>query len=35
MGWVDYLPGFLAGPVKDAMKAPVRHHLHQVLNLGA
>lgn len=34
MGFIDLLPGFLADPLRDALKTPIRQSLHQVLNLG-
>lgn len=34
MGFIDFLPAFIADPIRDAMKTPVRQSLHQFLNLG-
>ena len=34
MGFVDRLPAFIADPLRDLQKTPVRQSLHQILNLG-
>lgn len=34
MGFIDVLPAFIADPIRDALKTPVRQSLHQFLNLG-